>query len=79
MKENGLSDIPPVTYRGTEREGGAPFFVELFTWRDEASMKRAHEMPEVLEQWEPMGQLCEERNGQPAMDFPTVERLELHG
>ena len=33
--------------------------------------------PEVIAIWEPMAPLCESREGQPAMWFPHVERLQL--
>jgi hypothetical protein len=78
LREHELvDDTPPLVFRG-EEEGGAPFFVEIFSWRDEAASDTAHELPEVLAIWEPMAQHCEERQGRPSMDFPHVERIELH-
>ena len=72
-----VSMAPPLVFRG-EEEDGKPFFVEIFAWRDEAASNTAHELPEVLAIWEPMAQHCEERQGRPSMEFPHVERIELH-
>ena len=71
------TEDPPVVYRGLEE--GRPFLVEFLTWRDAEAAPAAEQTPEVLALWEPMGALCEERNGRPAMEFPDVERLDLHG
>ena len=71
------SEAPPLVFRG-EEEDGLPFFVEIFSWRDETASDTAHELPEVLSIWEPMAQLCEERQGKPSMDFPHVEPIQLH-
>ena len=38
---------------------------------------RAHELPDVMAVWEPMGKLCEARDGRPAMEFPIVEPIEV--
>ena len=37
----------------------------------------AHESPEVMAIWEPMGALCEERDGRPSMEVPHVERMKI--
>jgi hypothetical protein len=78
LRDAGLaSDEPPLIYRG-EDEGGEPFFVELLKWRDASAPDRAHELPEVMAVWEPMGALCVERAGRPAMEFPHVEPIPIH-
>ena len=64
----------PLIYKG-KNEDGSSFFVEIFTWRDEAATDSAHELAEVMAIWEPMGKLCEDRDGRPAMEFPTVEKI----
>jgi hypothetical protein len=46
-------------------------------WKDEHGAQRAHELPDVMAVWEPMGKLCEERNGRPSMEFPLVEPIEV--
>ena len=38
---------------------------------------RAHEIPDVMAVWEPMGKLCEARDGRPAMEFPIVKPIEI--
>lgn len=72
-----VSDDPSIIYRGAE-EDGAPFYVELLTWVEEDGPETAEQLPEVAEVWEPMGELCEDRGGRPAMEFPVVEKIELH-
>ena len=52
--------------------------MELLEWCDDGAPDRAHELPEVMAVWEPMGALCESRKGAPAMEFPSVETLQLH-
>jgi len=32
-----------------------PVFVEIFSWKDEGSSDVAHQTPEVMAMWEPMG------------------------
>lgn len=68
----------PKHFRGAERDG-KPLFVEIFDWRDGAAAEQAHEHPEVMAVWEPMGTLCEARDGRPAMEFPHVQPLEVLG
>lgn len=63
-------------YAGEEGEN-EPIFVELLHWRDPSGAETAHELPDVMAVWEPMGKLCEERRGRPSMEFPRVEPLEI--
>ncbi|HET9091915.1 MAG TPA: hypothetical protein VFN50_05870 [Acidimicrobiales bacterium] len=51
-------------------------YVEIFTWV-EGGFGRAHEHPEVLEVWEAMDPLLEEREGRPRWEFPHFEQLSL--
>jgi hypothetical protein len=77
LRDVGLgADTPSLLYQGTE-DGGGPLFVELLHWKDAKGPEIAHEVAEVLAIWEPMGALCEERGGRPAMEFPVVEKLDL--
>ena len=77
MRKLGLAaETEPVTWRGDE-EGGGALFAEFFTWADETASERAHELPEVMAIWEPMGALCESRGGCPPMEFPGVERIQV--
>jgi hypothetical protein len=76
MKKLGLAaDVPSQIFRGDE-EGGS-FFVEVFTWSRPGAAEVAHQTPGVMAIWEPMGNLCEARNGKPPMEFPSVERLTM--
>ncbi|MBX3273648.1 MAG: hypothetical protein KF729_25515 [Sandaracinaceae bacterium] len=72
-----VTDEPAVVYRAIASEGdrhAAPgTYVEVFSWRDAAAPGLAHELPDVMAVWEPMGAACE------AMDFPHFERLDLSG
>jgi hypothetical protein len=77
LKRVGLgADAPSTVYEGKE-EKGQPIFFELLNWRDAEGPNKAHELPEVMAVWEPMGKLCEAREGRPAMEFPRVERVEI--
>ena len=66
---------PPVIYR--HEENGAPTYYEIFTWIDGNAPNVAHETPEVMALWEPMGELVEERGGLPKFEFPHVEKVQL--
>lgn len=44
----------PTIYRATDKRSGEKFFIETFSWRDEAAPEAAHQMPEVMAVWEPM-------------------------
>jgi hypothetical protein len=57
-------------FEGTDlhRDGGpaAPYFIEIFYWRDGTASDKAHQMPEVMSVWETMG---------PHMDGMTLTSL----
>ncbi len=72
------TDKPPQHFRGSEKSGGSIFF-EIFEWASADAANSAHEHPEVMALWEPMGMLTEQREGRPAMEFPHVQPLDLHG
>ncbi len=77
LKRVGLAaDVPSTIYLGSEGDN-QPIFVELLSWRDEHGAERAHELPDVMAVWEPMGKLCEARAGRPPMEFPLVEPIEV--
>ena len=62
-------------FRGTDKSGKT-FFNEIFTWVPNGP-QLAHETPEVMAVWEPMGALCEARDGRPPMEFPHVTQVDL--
>ena len=67
---------PTRIFQGVD-DDNRPYFVEIFTWKDEKSVEIAHEHPQVLSVWEPMGALCEPRDGRPPMEFPHVWAVSL--
>ena len=77
LRRVGLAaDVPSTIYQGSEGEK-APVFFEVLNWKDAEGPNMAHELPDVMAVWEPMGKLCEARAGHPAMEFPQVERIEV--
>jgi hypothetical protein len=51
---------PPKIWRAYDLERGgkgepAIYFLELFAWKDEAASDVAHQTPEIMAIWEPMG------------------------
>jgi hypothetical protein len=68
-----VADTPPQLFRGDE-EGG-PYFVHLFTWHDPEAETKAPDQPGVADLWRAIGDICEERDGRPAMEFPHVQAL----
>lgn len=72
-----VTDEPAVCYRGLpsgkpdDAHGARGTYVEIFTWKTARSPEAAHQTPEVMAVWEPMGAICEE------MDFPTFEIVEF--
>src|SRR5262245_7769493 len=59
LRSTGLSTKEPVrVWRAQDKRGhGAPqpYFVEMFQWRDGEASTIAHQTPEVMAVWEPMG------------------------
>lgn len=75
LKAGLVDEEPPQIFRGLpdKHHGAEGVFVEIFAWKDPRGPEIAHETPEVMAVWEPMGAICEH------MDFPSFEVLELHG
>ncbi len=61
---------PPRYWRATGRDGKVSF-VELFEWKDGSASDVAHQTPEVMAVWEPMGPILED------MQINRVESLDL--
>lgn len=53
-------------------------FIEIFSWSSADASSLAHQIPEVMAIWEPMGGLVEDRNGRPGMEFPNFCPLNLN-
>ena len=54
------TDEPAIVYKATDKRSGAKSFIEIFSWKDEAAGDMAHQIPEVMAVWEPMGPLMED-------------------
>jgi hypothetical protein len=54
---------PAKLWKATDKKTGEVYFVESFQWSDGEASTIAHQTPEVMAIWEPMG--------------PILERLEL--
>ena len=50
----------PQVFRARNIRTGESFFIEMFSWRDEKASGIAHQTPEVMAVWEPMGPVLEE-------------------
>jgi hypothetical protein len=72
------TEEPPTIYRGVEH-GGGPIWFEIFSWVDPVAPRKAHEDPDVMAIWEPMGEMLEDRATGPKMGFPHVEAVSLRG
>jgi hypothetical protein len=72
-----VTDEPARVYRGlpSEKPGGehgaGSTYIEIMAWKNEKSPEIAHQSPDVMAVWEPMGAICEN------MDFPSFEPLEF--
>jgi len=70
LRQAGLATgEPALHYQSQDREGKTTF-VEIFDWVEESSADTAHEAPEVMRVWEPMGSLCD------GMEFLHIDRFE---
>lgn len=58
---------PAKIWKATDKRKGTVAFVELFSWRDGEASGIAHQMPQVMAVWEPMGAVMEDM---------TIEQLE---
>ena len=72
LRSVGLATNDPAqVFRSKDKEGKT-VFVELFSWKDADAPDVAHQTPEVMSVWEPMGALAEE------MNFWPVEAVEMN-
>jgi hypothetical protein len=61
LQKVGLVTAEPAkVWRATDKRKGTVAFVELFSWRDGEASGIAHQMPEVMAVWEPMGGVMED-------------------
>lgn len=71
LRRSGLAtDEPAQVERARDRKGGT-VLVERFAWRSPESSALAHQSPDVMAVWEPMGALCD------GMEFLHVEPVKI--
>jgi hypothetical protein len=71
LKKAGLSSAKaPVIWQSMTRDRKT-VFVEMMQWKDGGSAAAAHQMPEVMAVWEPMGNMTE------GMEFLDLESIAL--
>ena len=72
LKSAGLSsDMAPKIWKAESGRKPGTIFVEHMQWKDESSAHAAHQMPEVMAVWEPMGNLTD------AMEFLDLAPADL--
>lgn len=65
----GLTTKQPArVWRATDKQGRVAF-VELFQWKDAKAPEVAHQTPEVMAMWEPMGNVME------GLDLQEIEQV----
>jgi hypothetical protein len=55
-----VSDEPFRMWKAFDIRKGRTSFIEYFQWKDGVASDKAHETPEVMAVWEPMGPVLEE-------------------
>lgn len=56
----GYTTEEPSRVHRAEDAAGNVAWIETFTWKSRAAIDSAHESPDVIRFWEPMGALCED-------------------
>jgi hypothetical protein len=59
LRDAGLSPPGAPTIWKSMTRDGKTVFVEMMQWKDASSSHAAHQMPEVMAVWEPMGNLTD--------------------
>ena len=61
LESAGLSgEMAPKIWKAETRRRPGAVYVEMMQWKDEEAANAAHQMPEVMAVWEPMGALTDE-------------------
>lgn len=66
---NLVTATPGQLWRASDKDSGRVRFLEMLEWADASSSDIAHQTPEVMAVWEPMGPLLE------SMSFQRLERV----
>lgn len=75
LRKAGLAtEVPAQVFRATDKGGERPFYIEIFSWCDEQAPGRAHQMPEVMAIWEPMGPMIEDG---PSPQLAMIESVSI--
>ena len=69
LEKVALRAAKPFALFKSRSKDGKVRFVERFDWISRRAPEIAHQTPEVMAMWEPIGALCD------AMDFSVVERI----
>src|SRR5690606_156270 len=60
LQRAGLStDQPAEIWEASDKRSGSTYFVEKFQWADDEASDIAHQTPEVMAVWEPMGEVMD--------------------
>jgi hypothetical protein len=54
-----VTGMKPQIWRASDVRTNERYFVEMFQWKDGSSSDVAHQSPEVMAIWEPMGPMLE--------------------
>jgi hypothetical protein len=61
LHKAGLTtDEPAQIWQAHDHRTGRTYFIELYSWIDADAPRMAHQLPEVMAVWEPMGPVLEE-------------------
>lgn len=72
LHKAGLTtDKPATVHSASSHDDKTTAFVEMFQWKDGGSSDIAHQTPEVMAVWEPMGSLTE------GMEFLEIEPVKF--
>lgn len=72
LRRVGLATEAPAQVQRAVQRDGKTAFIEAFSWNSADASALAHQSPEVMAVWEPMGALCE------GMEFLPVEPVALN-
>ena len=69
LHDLGLTSPEPARLQRASDKAGNVAYIERFAWKNADAVDSAHESPEVMRMWEPMGSLCDD------MEFWDVEEI----
>lgn len=66
-----VADEPPRVWRATNDRSQAVVYAEMMSWKNEEAAGIAHQTPEVMAVWEPMGNVLDD------LQILTIEPVSL--